>query len=140
MFAWGPKSQAELDTVLPDIRRVMDRALSFGIIDMSVLEGRRGRLRQNELFYEGKSKVMWPNGKHNVKDPEDLAEAVDVAPYVNGGTSDKWVHCCYMAGIVLAAAKVEGVPIRWGGNWDQDAEPITDQDFQDLYHFERVQS
>jgi hypothetical protein len=31
-----------------------------------------------------------------------------------------------------------GVMIRWGGNWDMDGEPITDQDFQDLVHFELI--
>jgi peptidoglycan L-alanyl-D-glutamate endopeptidase CwlK len=29
-----------------------------------------------------------------------------------------------------------GVKLRWGGNWDRDGEPVTDQDFQDLVHFE----
>lgn len=137
-LSWGKKSQAELSTVNPDIVRVFDRALSWGLIDISILEGRRSRLKQNEYYYEGKSKVLWPNGKHNTYNPDDMAEAVDAAPWVNGKTSDKQVHCCYMAGIILAAAKIEGVAIRWGGNWDSDTEPITDQNFQDLYHFERV--
>jgi len=34
--------------------------------------------------------------------------------------------------------KMLEVDLRWGGNWDMDGEPITDQDFQDLVHFEEV--
>lgn len=38
---------------------------------------------------------------------------------------------------VLATVKL-GIDIRWGGNWDMDGEPVTDQNFQDLVHFELV--
>jgi len=138
MFAWGEKSKAELGTVVPELNRVMDRALSFGLMDMAVTEGRRGRLKQNEYFYAKKSKVMWPNGAHNVQNETDLAHAVDVAPVVNGQISYKKDHCLVLSGIILAAAKIEGVNIRWGGNWDMDGEPVTDQDFQDLVHYEIV--
>jgi peptidoglycan L-alanyl-D-glutamate endopeptidase CwlK len=138
MFEWGEKSKAELDTVDPDIRRVFDRALSFGIVDIAIIEGRRGRLKQNEYFYAGKSKKMWPHGKHNVKNEADLACAVDAAPFINGKISWKKVHNIYLAGIIMAAAKIEGVGICYGGDWDRDGEPVTDQEFQDLVHYEGV--
>ena len=48
------------------------------------------------------------------------------------------MHCCVLAGIILTCAVKRGIKIRWGGNWDMDSEPITDQDFQDLVHYERV--
>ncbi len=139
MLDWGKRSAAVWETVVPDLKRVFDRALAWGLIDMSAIQGRRSREEQDRFFREGKSRVKWPNGKHNVLNPGDLAEAVDVAPYINGVS---WLkeHCIFMAGVVLAAAEVEGVKIRWGGNWDQDREPITDQDFQDLVHFERVKA
>jgi len=38
----------------------------------------------------------------------------------------------------LSVGKMLEVDLRWGGNWDMDGEPITDQDFQDLVHFEEV--
>jgi len=38
---------------------------------------------------------------------------------------------------MLAAAALAKVKIRWGGNWDMDGEPVTDQEFQDLVHYER---
>lgn len=138
MYKWGEKSLKELNTVKKDIRRVFDRVLSWNIIDIAIVEGRRDRLKQNEYFYKKKSRVMWPKGKHNVLNPEDLAGALDAAPYVNGKVSYNWKHCIFLAGLVQAAGKIEGVEIRWGGNWDMDGEPITDQDFQDLVHYEII--
>lgn len=138
MYKWGEKSLSELDTVKKDIRRVFDRVLSWNLMDIAIIEGRRDRLKQNEYFYAKKSKVMWPKGKHNVQNPEDLAGALDAAPVVNGQISWKKEHCIFLAGLVLAAAKIEGVEIRWGGNWDMDGEPVTDQDFQDLVHYEQI--
>lgn len=65
-----------------------------------------------------------------------MSNAVDIAPYVDGHISWNEYHCCYVAGIVMAIAKLKGIKIRWGGNWDMDSEPVTDQDFQDLVHYE----
>lgn len=136
MLEWGERSKQQLSTIKPDLVRVMTTALHFGVMDMTIVEGRRSKEVQNQYYDERKSRVQWPNGKHNVKNPDDLAEAVDVAPYVNGSVSWNKLHCCVMAGLILAAAATLNVKIRWGGNWDRDLEPITDQDFQDLVHFE----
>ena len=57
-------------------------------------------------------------------------------PVINGKLSWEKEHCLVLAGMVLAIGKTLGHSIRWGGNWDMDGEPITDQDFQDLVHFE----
>ena len=139
MLKWSKRSLEKLETVQPELQRVVTAALNYNVMDMMVLEGRRSRERQNQLFDEGKSRVKWPNGKHNVTYFKDLARAVDVAPYIDGVLSWNKLHCCVMAGLILAAAKTLDVDIRWGGNWDRDYEPITDQDFQDLVHFELVQ-
>ena len=135
---WGTRSKIELSTVRRNLKRVMDHALSTGIIDMSAIQGRRPKNEQNKYFNEGRSKVKWPNSKHNVANLTDLASGIDVAPNVNGISWNK-LHCCVMAGVILSSAHFLGVKIRWGGNWDMDREPITDQDFQDLVHFELVE-
>lgn len=64
------------------------------------------------------------------------SKAIDVAPYVNGKASYDYRHCCFFAGVVLAIAGMLKIKVRWGGNWDMDEEVMTDQDFQDLVHFE----
>lgn len=137
-FSYGKKSAGVLITVSLNIQLVFYEALSMGLIDISAIEGRRAKSRQNRLFKIDKSRVEWPYSKHNVLNQNDFAHALDAAPYVNGKISDNWYHCIYLAGVIQACGKKLGVPIRWGGNWDQDGEPITDQDFQDLWHYEEI--
>lgn len=133
-FHYGKQSMANLATVHSDLEMVMEDALDTGIMDISVIEGHREWARQDRYFILEKSKVRWPDSKHN-KMP---SEAVDVAPYINGKVSWNRLHCCVLAGIILACAAKRGIKLRWGGNWDMDGEPITDQDFQDLVHYELI--
>jgi len=135
-FYYGATSERRLGTCHLDVQRVLREALAMGIIDIAIVCGHRGKKKQNEYYYgrPQKSRAKWPDGKHN-SDPSD---AVDAAPYINGEISWNKLHCCVLAGIVLTCAVKLGIKIRWGGNWDMDAEPITDQDFQDLVHYERV--
>lgn len=133
-YKFGASSLARLETCDPRLQVVMKAAISQGIMDMTVTEGHRDQATQDKYFSEGKSRVQYPNGKHN----SIPSMAVDVAPFVNGKLSYDQRHCCHMAGIILGIAASLGVKLRWGGNWDSDGEPVTDQDFQDLVHFELV--
>ena len=137
-YSYGKRSSEVLITVSFNLRLVFKEALATGLIDIAAIEGMRAKTRQNRLFKINKSKVQWPDSKHNVLNPNDLAHAVDAAPYVNGKISDNWYHCIYLAGIIQSCGEKLNIPIRWGGNWDCDGEPITDQDFQDLWHYEEV--
>lgn len=106
--------------------------------DCTVIEGRRGKIRQNNLQAAGLSKVVWPHGKHNVLTPTALALAVDVAPYIKGkGVSWNAKQCYHFGGYVLATANQIKIPVRWGGDWDQDYD-VLDQEFNDLVHWELV--
>ena len=133
-FKFGDTSQVKLLNLDYGLQSIMNAALHTDIMDFSIVEGHRGKEQQNKYCREGKSRVQWPNGKHN-KMP---SHAVDAAPYINGKISWNKLHCCVLAGIILACAARLGIPIRWGGNWDRDGEPITDQEFQDLVHYEIV--
>ena len=136
MFSLGKRSEQILNNANPDLQKVVKLALAFGIIDFSVIESFRDKDTQNRYHQQGKSKLPWPHGKHN-KNPSD---AVDLVPYINGKISWDSRHCTFLAGVILAAAKCIGVEIRWGGNWDMDGEPITDQEFQDLVHYETTEN
>lgn len=131
-YAFGSSSLARLGTCDPRLQVVMRAAIAQGIMDMSVTCGHRDQATQDRYFREGKSRVQFPNGKHN----SFPSRAVDVAPYVNNRISYDQRHCCHLAGVILGIAASLGVTLRWGGNWDRDGEPVTDQDFQDLVHFE----
>jgi len=134
IFHYGRKSLKNYETLSPNLQRVADRVLGYGIMDFSLDCTHRGEAEQNRLFnmVPPRTEKAWPDSKHNTLP----SEGMDCVPYVAGKSSWNKLHCCVLAGLFLAAAKEEGVKLRWGGNWDMDSEPITDQDFQDLCHFE----
>lgn len=135
-FQFGKTSAQRLLTCHHDLQMVMREALAIGLIDITILEGYRPREKQDEYYYNKpqKSKVKWPRSKHNKKP----SNGVDAAPWIKDHISFNKAHCCVLAGIILTCAKKLSISIRWGGNWDMDDEPITDQDFQDLLHYERI--
>ena len=136
MYSLGETSKKNLSTCCVELQQITDIAITLSVIDFTVVEGHRGRERQNELYHAlpPKTKVMWPHSKHNTLP----SEAADIVPYVNGKLSWNYYHCCYLAGVIMAVASFVGVGIRWGGDWNRNGEPITDQDFQDLAHYEII--
>ena len=133
-YSFGKKSELSLSNCDFILQNILRQSLALDIMDFAVIEGYRTNEKQHEYFIEGKSKIDAgnPTAKHNQKP----SKAVDVVPYINGEMSWNKLHCCVLAGIILAVAANLGYKIRWGGNWDMDGEPITDQNFQDLVHFE----
>lgn len=134
-FIFGRTSRDHLSRVHPDLRRVLELALSWGIVDFTVYESTRTKAEQNRLYRLGHTRVKWPGSSHN-STPSD---ASDVAPFIAGKISWQERDCMYLAGIILAAAKVIGVTIRWGGDWNRNGIPIIDQNFNDLVHYERAE-
>lgn len=133
MPVFSEASKAQLDTLDGRLRRVLERAIRY--YDFSVLEGHRGEDAQNRAFAKGLSQVQWPNGKHNKKP----SLAVDIAPYpIDWSEKSAAVErFAFLAGVVMACAKEEGVKIRWGGDWDVDGD-TRDERFRDRPHFELV--
>lgn len=100
--------------------------------DCSVLQGTRTESEQAADFASGKSKLQWPNSKHNTMP----SMAVDVAPYpIDFANTMQFYH---FAGYVMAVAEGLGLKIRWGGNWTMDLDLKANQ-FPDLDHFELVE-
>lgn len=131
MPKFSKSSQEKLKTCCMELQHIMDIAITE--IDFTVLEGHRDQDTQDRYFSEGKSKVKFPNGKHN-SSPSD---AIDIAPYpVIWEDRERFV---YLAGIIKGIAHALGYNIRWGGNWDSDND-FSDQSFNDLVHFEIVRS
>lgn len=128
MPQFSDASMARLKTCHPDLQRVLLEVIKY--VDCTVLCGHRTKDEQEEAFRTGKSKVVWPNSKHNAF-PHSLA--VDVVPYPIDWNDHKRFY--YFAGFVLGIAKTLGVDLRFGGDWDGDFD-IKDQNFFDLPHFE----
>jgi hypothetical protein len=138
-FQFGKRSLEELGSADMKLQLVLNSAIKKGIIDISVLTGHRGKDDQNKAFIELKSRVEWPNSKHNSLP----SSAVDVAPYPIdwGEEGDKETRrkaiarFYFLAGIIMGCAVVHHVELRWGGDWDRDGD-FNDQRFDDLVHFE----
>ena len=129
MPSFGRASRNRLATCHDDLQRL------FGVVvvsfDSSVLAGHRGQAEQDRLFAEGKSKLKYPDSKHN-KYP---SMAVDVAPCpVDWSDTSRFY---YFAGFVKATALSMGITIRWGGDWNSNF-VTNDQTFMDLPHYELV--
>ena len=127
MARFGRRSKERLATCEKDLQMVFNEVIKH--VDCSVLEGHRNGERQNKLYEEGKTKVRYPNGRHN----SSPSRAVDVTPYpVNWKDRERQT---LFAGFVLGIANQMGINIRWGGDWDQDFE-VQDNKFDDFPHFE----
>jgi peptidoglycan L-alanyl-D-glutamate endopeptidase CwlK len=126
---FSERSKKNLSECHPDLQAVAVEAIK--IIDFAVLEGHRPREEQEKAFHKGLSKVQWPESNHNKKP----SEAMDIAPYpIDWNNKERFY---YLAGIIMGIAHAKGIELRYGGDWDRDGD-ITDQNFMDLVHFERV--
>jgi len=129
MPKFGKKSKKQLSTCNKKLQEVFNEVIKT--VDCSVLEGHRGENRQNALYKEGKTKVKFPKGRHN----HNPSLAVDVVPYPIDWDDRERFHL--FAGFVLGVANQMGIPIRWGGDWNQNWE-VDDNQFDDFPHFELV--
>ena len=127
MPKFGKSSKARLATCDNRLQQVFNEVIKT--VDCSILEGHRSAERQDKLFEEGKTKVKYPNGRHNA----DPSRAVDVAPYPIDWDDRERFHL--FAGFVLGIAKGMGINLRWGGDWNQNFE-VDDNQFDDFPHFE----
>ena len=127
MFRYSKKSTDRLMTCHASLQALFFEVIKFA--DCAILEGHREQERQDRLYEEGKSKLSFPNSKHN-KLP---SLAVDAAPYPIDWNDTARFY--YFGGIVRGIAFKMDIPIRWGGDWDGDLQ-VKDQTFNDLPHFE----
>ena len=127
MPKFGKSSLEKLSTCDKRLQLVFNEVIKT--VDCSVLEGHRGEQRQNKLYDEGKTKLKFPNGRHNASP----SRAVDVVPYPIDWEDRERFHL--FAGFVLGIAKQLGINLRWGGDWDSDWQ-VNDNRFEDFPHFE----
>ena len=139
MASFGRSSRNQLDTCDPRIVEIMEEVVKH--IDCSILEGRRDKCTQNELFRNGRSQLKWPDSKHNVLDPNELSKAVDVVPYFATVPHIRWNDreaFIFFAGFVRGVAAAKGYTLVWGGDWDSDLD-MKEHSFWDAPHFQLVE-
>lgn len=118
-FVLGSRSLKRLEGVHPDLVRVVKRAISISAVDFTVTEGLRTISRQRQLVAAGASQTL--NSRHLT------GHAVDLAALVGGKVSWDWPLYHTIAKAMKEAARLENVPLEWGGDWKR---------FKDGPHFQ----
>jgi hypothetical protein len=129
MAKFSAISKERLATCDDRIQRVMNEVIKY--FDCMIMEGNRNEADQNRAYSQGRSKVKFPNGKHNTLP----SRAVDAMPFPVDWKDTK--RMCYFAGYVMAIALSMGIKLRWGYDWDGDKD-LNDQTFYDGPHYELV--
>lgn len=110
-------SEQRLVGVNPDLVRVVRRAHGMVAPDLTfrVTEGLRTKERQRKLLLSGASTTM--KSRHLTGHAVDLVALVDLDG--DGRFEVRWDWPLYhrLAGWMKTAAREEGVPIEWGGDW-----------------------
>lgn len=127
MPSFSEASARRLAQCDPRLQRLFNEVIKH--FDCTVITGHRGKAEQEEMVRTGRSRVCWPDGKHNTVP----SLAADVAPYpIDWEDRERFT---LFAGFVKGLAVSMGIKIRWGGDWDGDTE-VLDNGFDDLPHFE----
>ncbi len=108
-FVFGRVSRERLALVHPDLQRVVRRAITLTTVDFRVLEGVRTLARQKALMAAGASRTL--NSRHLT------GHAVDLGALINGQVAWDWPLYDRIAKAMKEAAKAEGIPLEWGGDW-----------------------
>ena len=108
-MALSPRSLQRLKGVHPDLVRVIKRASEISKQPFMVVEGVRTLERQKELKQIGATTTL--NSRHLT------GHAVDLVPLVDGKVRWDWPLYRKLAPFIWEAAKLEKVPLEWGGDW-----------------------
>jgi len=126
-YKLSERSKKNLDTCCDEIKRLVYAALEE--YDVVVIEGHRDKEAQDLYYKEGKSKLKWPDSRHN-KVPSLAVDLGVYSYYCNGidWKNEKLFH--ELAGYMKAVARQYRIAgLRWGGDY---------KTFKDLPHFEII--
>ena len=121
------KSVAKLKGVHLDLVRVVHRSVNMMPPDMGFIItcGLRTMKEQRMLVAQGASRTL--RSRHLPGAKTGLSHAVDFAVTLQGKMRWDWPLYAKLAKIVKEAARIEKVPIEWGGDW---------KSFKDGPHFQ----
>ena len=113
-FKWGMRSKLRMRTMHPDLRKVFDAFIEITPRDVTILEVARSVSRQKQLVESGASRTM--NSRHIPIN--GVVYAADIG--VLAGSRVVWTWDLYeeAAETMRDAAKLTGIPVRWGGCWE----------------------
>ena len=115
-FRFGKTSLERMEGVHPLLRECAERALSYGILDLTVVPdgGLRTLEDQRRLVSIGASQTL--NSRHR-KQASGYGHAIDLAPYpVNWKDLQRFFM---QATLMFRAANEMDLPLEWAGHWKQ---------------------
>ena len=139
MNRFSETSKARLKTCHRDLQILFAHIIQE--MDCTIVCGHRDKQEQDKAFAEGKSKLQYPQSKHN----STPSWAVDAAPYVKGKVDWNREQLLFFAGYVKGVADrlyITGVishRIRLGADFDMNSD-ISDDHFRDEPHFELIKN
>lgn len=131
MPTFGPESQKQLATCDRRLQTILTEAIQY--FDFTVIEGYRGKAKQEEAFAKGATQLHYPHGNHN----QFPSRAADVMPYPVDWSEKREAiaRIAFMHGVIHACAKRLGVKLRFGFDWNRNLDP-RDETFLDYPHVE----
>ncbi len=131
MFNFSTKSEQLLNTVQKELNVLAHEVIKISPIDFSITEGYRDRMRQKELYVDGKSRIDGENklSKHQ------LGKAIDIVCCKEGYT-EPLKDIYIVVGLFIAKAKELNINIRVGTLWDKNS--TKDNEFVDAFHIELI--
>lgn len=127
MPIFSARSKANLLTCHHDLQRLFNEVIKH--VDCAVICGHRNMADQDKAVREGKSKVQWPNSKHNSLP----SMAVDVVPLPVDWDNLAAFHA--LSAIVKECAARLDIPVTWGADWNNNGK-TSDERFQDYPHWQ----
>lgn len=130
MPTFSTLSDQRLQTCDPRLQAILKEAIRH--VDFTIMCGFRGPDEQEDAYRTGRSKVRWPNSKHNRRP----SVAVDLAPFPIDWTDT--ARFARLAGYIERIAHEQGIKLRWGGDFDGDGR-TKGEAFVDMPHLEIVE-
>jgi len=115
MYRFGKTSKQRLQGVHPLLIKCAERALSYGILDLTVVPygGLRTLQDQQKLVTRGASQTL--NSLHRPQ-ATGYGHAIDLAPFpVNWNDLEAFK---LYGSLMFRAAMEMGIVIEWGGHWN----------------------
>lgn len=120
MFYLGKTSLSRGYQLHPQLFAYVALAITLCPIDFTMSETVRTADRQRKLYYGTPKKTSTLNSKHMIQ-ADGYGHAVDLAPLKKDGSLD-WDKCAVVKEAMFTAAKMIGIRLRWGGDWNQNGD------------------
>ena len=127
MFKFSTKSEQLLNTVYKELNILAHEVIKISPIDFSITEGFRDRMKQKELYNEGKSRTL--------KSKHCECKAIDIM-CCKERYKEPLRDIYIVIGLFLAKAKEVNINIRVGALWDNNS--TKDNNFIDAFHIELI--